>query len=266
MPPAALLTLGLLMLLSLAVNVTSILMEQPEGERRFAAWEPLVWELSSGVMLLLLSPLVWRAMQRWPPAPPWWKAALVHLAATIPFSLLHVGAMGLLRLAAYAAAGQSYAMFDAGVLPTLVYEWRKDLLSYLLIAGLCWVFARARRIDVMPAAPAIQIRVDGRTLHLLPTDIRLVEAAGNYVEFDAFGRRHLSRMTLASAEALLGPAFVRVHRSRLVNRSLIRAEHPQPSGDVVLELADGSRVTASRRFRDRLPSASPPRAAVAGLS
>jgi two-component system LytT family response regulator len=62
-------------------------------------------------------------------------------------------------------------------------------------------------------------------------------------------------MTLATAAGLLGPGFAKVHRSRLVNLSLVRAERPQPSGDVQLLLADGSRVMASRRFRDRLPSA-----------
>ena len=55
---------------SLAVNVSSILMEVPPDARNFEAWEPLLWEGSSGVVLLALAPLVWRALQHVPIRPP----------------------------------------------------------------------------------------------------------------------------------------------------------------------------------------------------
>ncbi len=239
------------------VNTTSVLMENPEGARDFEAWEPALWEASSAIMLFLLAPLLWRWARRWPVRPPYLRAALVHLLLTIPFSLLHVGGMVALRQAGYALAGGHYGFFDEGVGVTLLYEWRKDLLSYglILLALTMWDRLRRRPTPAATSEPVVTIRSDGALLHLKPGEIRQVEAAGNYVEFDTGGRRHLVRMTLGGAAALLGPGFAQVHRSRLVNLSLVRAERPQPSGDVQLLLADGTTVMASRRYRDRLPSA-----------
>lgn len=256
-PWAAWTLLAALTLANLAVNVTSILMEEAPGTRDFAAWEPVLWEGSSALALLALAPLVWRALLRFPLRRPWWRPLVVHGLVTLPFSLLHVGSMLLLRLAAYGALGLEYRYFDQGVGPVLLYEWRKDALTYALLLGLFWSFARLpalRPHPLQPAAAALSFRVSGGTVHLRPPAIRLVEAAGNYVEIEADGRRHLVRATMAAMEAQLGEGFVRIHRSRLVNRALIVGERPRPSGDVVLDLADGTTLVASRRYRDRLPS------------
>lgn len=256
-PRVALLAIAAVITLSLVVDVSSELMESRAQGRALPAWRPLLLEGSSGIFMLLLAPLVWRGLQRWPLAPPWWRSVLVHLGLSIPFSLAHVAGMVGLRFLVFSIAGLPYSYFDGALGLALLYEWRKDALTYLMMLALFWTVDRIRH----RAAPAgdperrLALRTGTGTVHLLPSEIRVVEAAGNYVEFDAAGRRHLVRMTLAEAGALLGPAFLRVHRSRLVNRSLIRAERRQPSGDVLLDLADGSVVVASRRYRDRLPSA-----------
>lgn len=258
---ASLFRLWLLSALPLAlvalVNTTSVLMEDPPGARGFEAWEPALWEGSSAVLLFALVPLVWRWLQRWPIRPPWIRPALVHLALTVPFSLIHVAGMVAIRQVGYWLAGSRYDFLHEGVGITLLYEWRKDLVSYGLLLLILSVIERLRRgaPAPVPQEPLLSLRADGAVVHLRPSEIRLVEAAGNYVEFDAGGRRHLVRMTLAAAAELLGPGFAQVHRSRLVNLALLRAERPQPSGDVLLLLADGSSVMASRRYRDRLPSA-----------
>jgi hypothetical protein len=258
---ASLFRLWLLSALPLAlvalVNTTSVLMEDPPGERDFDVWEPALWEGSSAVVMFALVPLVWRWLQRWPIRPPWVRPALVHLALSAAFSLLHVAGMVAIRQVGYWLAGSRYDFFGEGVWITLLYEWRKDLISYGLLLLILSVIVHLRQRQPEAATPEalISIRVDGTLLHLKPSEIRVVEAAGNYVEFDVGGRRHLVRMTLAAAAASLGPGFAQVHRSRLVNLSLVRAERLQPSGDVQLLLADGTIVTASRRFRDRLPSA-----------
>jgi DNA-binding LytR/AlgR family response regulator len=60
----------------------------------------------------------------------------------------------------------------------------------------------------------------------------------------------LVRGTLASWEArLLARGFVRVHRSRLVNKTQIAALKPTPSGDIEITLANGRTVLGSRRYR-----------------
>jgi DNA-binding LytR/AlgR family response regulator len=58
------------------------------------------------------------------------------------------------------------------------------------------------------------------------------------------------RGTLASWEARLAArGFVRVHRSRLVNRTAMSAIKPTPSGDIEITLTDGRIVAGSRRYR-----------------
>ncbi|WP_199554485.1 LytTR family DNA-binding domain-containing protein [Sandaracinobacteroides hominis] len=250
-------TLALIVTVVTIVNTTSILMQAPEGKRDFEAWEPLVWETSSGIAVLTLVPLIYWAYRRWPPVPPSWRKAAAHLGTTVVFAIGHVALLWSLRSLAYGLMGGNYAWGGDGFGFEFLFEWRNDVLSYCLILMLFWIEQRWRQ----PAVPAVSqeallsFRTGGGTVHLRPSEIRLVEAAGNYVEIEAGERRHLVRMTLAAAASELGPGFVQVHRSRLVNRDMIRAEKPQASGDVLLDLSDGTAVMASRRYRDRLPSA-----------
>ena len=59
----------------------------------------------------------------------------------------------------------------------------------------------------------------------------------------------------AFEERLAGRGFLRIHRSRLVNRARVAAFKPTPSGDLEITLDDGSVIGGSRRFRDALESA-----------
>lgn len=247
----------LIVLLLTIVNATSILLQVPPADRDFATWEPFAWEATSGAAVLLLVPMVHWAFHRWPLVPPGWRKACAHLAMTFLFSLGHVALLWLFRWAIYRMSGGHYAWGDDSFGQEFLYEWRKDVLVYALLLIFFWIEQRLRQPppELLAAEPLLSFRTGGGTLHLRPSDIRLVEAAGNYVEIEVGERRHLVRMTLVAAAELLGPAFVQVHRSRLVNRQLIRAEKPQPSGDVLLDLTDGTAVMASRRYRDRLPSA-----------
>lgn len=79
-----------------------------------------------------------------------------------------------------------------------------------------------------------------------------VRAAGNYVEIRVTGRSMLKRMTMAQAEqALAGKAFVRIHRSMLVNRQRIagldRCDRPRH-----VKLTDGSTVRVGEAYRANL--------------
>jgi DNA-binding LytR/AlgR family response regulator len=134
------------------------------------------------------------------------------------------------------------------------YEWRKDVLTYAVIASTYWIFdyvAARRRIAAQPPADErIEVRDGGTAVFLAPGDITHVEAAGNYVEFHTATKTHLVRGTLASWEArLIARGFIRVHRSRLVNRSKISAFKPTPAGDLEITLDSGSVVLGSRRYR-----------------
>ena len=210
-------------------------------------------------------------VQRFPPesadAPPAWaRLAGVHFAAATAFSIVHIAGMVALRMAGYAGVGHSYSFAFEGnwVLP-FFYEWRKDLLTYLAVAaGYCaWGYWMAQRAtQAMLAAPMksaaddrTEIRDGARVILLDPAEISWVEAAGNYVEIHAAGAMHLARGTLAGfEERLAGRGFVRIHRSRLLNRANIRSFKPTPSGDLEITLADGKIITGSRRFRAAIES------------
>jgi hypothetical protein len=244
------------------VNTTSLMLEaQREGEG-VDFWGPFVLEFSSYLVILALAPLIGRAMARVPlrrdDLP---RFLLVHAALTAPFSLLHVAGMTALRVPAYWLAGERYGFFDDGWALPLLYEWRKDVLAYALLAAVYWAFRRRSE----PPAPApgsdrIEIRDGAAATFLAPADILYVEAAGNYVEFHTALRSHLVRGTLSAWEAKLSRrGFARVHRSRLVNRARIGALKPTPSGDVEITLDDGRALLGSRRYRAALESAEPPR-------
>jgi hypothetical protein len=223
--------------------------------------EPVLWESTSAIVIVALAPLIGSAMRRWPPGADNLPAFAIHFALTIPFALIHILAIWLSREFAYWAVGARYGFFDDGVAITLLYEWRKDVLVYAAIAATYWTFqyVAARRRAEAEAGGAddrIEVRDGGAAVFLAPGDISHVEAAGNYVEFHTASKTHLVRGTLASWEArLTARGFVRVHRSRLVNRTKIAALKPTPAGDLEITLSNGGTVIGSRRYRAMLAGA-----------
>ncbi len=225
--------------------------------------EPVLWEVTSAIIIVGLAPLIGQAMQRWPlRAGNLPGFALIHFGLTIPFALIHIGFVFVTRETAYKLAGARYGFFDDGVAITMLYEWRKDVLVYAAIAATYWVFGyiaeRNRAASSPPADDRIKLQDGGAAVFLSPDDISHVEAAGNYVEFHTAEKSHLVRGTLASWEArLTAPGFIRVHRSRLVNRSKIAALTPTRSGDFAIALVDGRTVVGSRRYRAQLSERKP---------
>lgn len=217
--------------------------------------EPVLWEGTSAMVIIAMAPLVGRAVAQWRPIPNnLLVPALVHLGLTVPFAAVHILFIWVLRESAYWTVGARYGFFDDGVAITALYEWRKDVLVYAAIAATYWVFQYIEERRQVAGAPGaderIEVRDGGAAVFLAPSDITHVEAAGNYVEFHTAGKTHLVRGTLASWEArLVARGFIRVHRSRLVNRTKIAALKPTPSGDLEITLSDGRVVLGSRRYR-----------------
>ncbi|HEX8574041.1 MAG TPA: LytTR family DNA-binding domain-containing protein [Allosphingosinicella sp.] len=237
-----------------AVNATSVVDDLARLGHPVPAWEPWTWELTSLAAWLALAPVVFAAAAQLRPPRFGWPAALAaHALLSVAVSLAHVGFMMAARMSVYAAFGGAYR-FAGSVPGVLLYEYRKDLVTYLLLALL---LALARRIA--PAAPApgedfrLEVRDGSRTSWLAPEDIEWAQAAGNYVELHGrFGAR-LHRETLAALEATLAPhGFRRIHRSRLVRAAAVREVETKASGDFELTLESGERLAGSRRFRTRL--------------
>lgn len=109
------------------------------------------------------------------------------------------------------------------------------------------VRARSRSLD------RLMIRSGGRLFFLKTEDIDWIEAEGNYACLHSAGGAHLVRETIGRLEAQLDPArFLRIHRSTIVNLDRVRAIEPLPHGEHRVLLVDGTELTLSRGYRDRL--------------
>lgn len=125
-------------------------------------------------------------------------------------------------------------------------------------------FVVAGRDDQRQAAPSgtqsspyldrIVVRSRSRILFLDVAEVTWLEAFGNYVRFHTHGEVYTVRGTLTSFEKELDPVrFVRIHRSMIVNRDVIRELHSRRTGDFTLVTAGGEQLTLSRNFRSKVP-------------
>lgn len=93
----------------------------------------------------------------------------------------------------------------------------------------------------------------GRVFFLRTDEVDWIEAAGNYAKLHVGREGHLIRETMNGLEAKLNPdKFLRIHRSTLVNIDRIKELNPLFSGDYTVMLKNGTELTLSRNYRDRL--------------
>jgi len=249
---------GLLVLVACAVNVPTRL---HDAGPRLAAWRVVTWETTSFIGVMASLWIVFLAMRAAPvPTARWPRGLVVHALAATGFSALHCLAMWTLRRVVYTLAGVAYGWTIAP--GQVFYEYRKDMVTYLVAASIYGVMVRLRAGDRVPAAPEPQAAPDWRAPAVLDirdgaklvrapvADIVAAEAAGNYVTILLRnGDRPLMRTTLTALEATLAPqGFLRVHRGWLVNRAHVRVVEPTGAGDYRLELACGVTAPLSRRY------------------
>jgi len=84
-------------------------------------------------------------------------------------------------------------------------------------------------------------------------DIDWIGSAGNYVELHVGKETHLLRQTMTAMENSLDPdRFIRIHRTTIVNIERIKQITTLFKGEYQVQLVDGTRLTLSRGYRDRL--------------
>lgn len=97
------------------------------------------------------------------------------------------------------------------------------------------------------------VKSSGRVFFVRTEEIDWVEASGNYVKIHTKNDAHLLRESMKNMEAKLDPkTFVRIHRSAIVNIDRIKELEPWFHGEYIVIMRDGTRLTASRVFSDRL--------------
>lgn len=260
--------LGLTLVNTVANSVT-VLMDVRRVELTFADWEPVAWETSSGLMLLLLvPPLVWFTRR----FPLHWdnlhQQLPRHLLGSVAFSVAHVAGMVGLRKVAYASQGLDY---DFGSLPVeLTYEYLKDIRTYVGMVATIEIYRLVLRrmqgeatllaepdegeaVEPTDRPERFLVRKLGREFLVAAGDIEWLQAAGNYVNLRVRGHDYPLRSTISGIEAKLDPArFVRIHRSYMVNLDLVTSIQPLESGEAKVQLKDGTELPCSRRYRDAL--------------
>jgi two-component system LytT family response regulator len=97
------------------------------------------------------------------------------------------------------------------------------------------------------------VKSGGRVFFLRTEEIDWIEAAGNYVRLHLAEESHLFRETMNGMEGRLDSRrFVRIHRSRIVNTERIKELQPWFNGEYVVILRNGTRLTLSRGYREKL--------------
>jgi two-component system LytT family response regulator len=95
------------------------------------------------------------------------------------------------------------------------------------------------------------VRTGTRTVVVGAGDVERFEADGNYVRLHVEARSYLLRETMSRLEKTLDPtAFVRVHRSAIVNIARVREVEPYLGRDFIVRLASGERVRMSRCYHE----------------
>jgi len=239
-------------LISCTVNVLSILHEADRQGEAIVAWKPWLYEMSSfagwSLTLLLLLPWNERMAGRSLALP---VRLACYAAASLAFSALHVGMMVGLRKAVFWMTGGFY---DFGrTAPEFLYEYRKDLVSFLVVVGVALFWRSRPRPPILAAAAAEPaFLVPGRDGEVLVRagEIDWIEAQGNYVALHVGGQERLLRQPLKEIEAKLADmAFIRTHRSALVNLRRVKGITRTELGEVRVEFAnrDSAPLSASRR-------------------
>ena len=216
-------------------------------------WCTALAEVSSGLAILVLVPLVDCLVGRFPLRPDRWRVALaVHVMAVVSFSIAHVLGMVALREVTLGLAGVGY---DFGpVANWMGEELPKDIVTYALIVAVVTGLNRllagpAKAAADAPDRATFAVSGHGRTVLVRADAVRRVEASGNYVTLHTADGAHLYRSTLRDVLGRL-PAgrFLQVHRSHLIRPQDVAAVDRLRSGDWLLALGDGSVVPMSRRF------------------
>ena len=231
-------------------------------------------EIASHLVVAALLPAIYWLHRRWP-IPGDRRHLLIHVAALVPFSLVHtVGMVGLRLLWFVGVLGRPQSLpltWDR-----LAYEFSKDIVSYgmrsaAVVALRYWLERRAERVAVAPLVvptPAVSPRPErfavrkrgGSEIVVEVADIDWIEASGNYAILHVGGETFEIRSSLSRLEGELDPArFVRVHKSHLVNIARVAEVTPWVSGDWRIRMQDGAEVNLSRRYRQRFEALAPVR-------
>jgi len=137
-----------------------------------------------------------------------------------------------------------------------VNSWGQSVSSARTLLPKDEVFAHDEthpKSNSLTEAARIAIKAKGRVLFVDPVHVFVAKAQGNYVALVHKSGCYLVRETMATAEQKLSPfGFVRIHRSILVNTTLVKDLRRDKTGTYVLRTTDGSEHPVGRAYKDNL--------------
>lgn len=152
-------------------------------------------------------------------------------------------------LIVFVTAHDQYALpaFDANAADYLLKPYDRQRFARSLER------VRQRLADRAQMPDRLQVPVGDQLRLIDKAAITWIEAEDNYVRVHVGAREFLLRSTLQAMLAQLGEhRFRRIHKSRAVNIAEIEALKPFLRGDIEITLKDGTRLRASRRYRQGL--------------
>jgi two-component system LytT family response regulator len=104
-----------------------------------------------------------------------------------------------------------------------------------------------------PYAAHFRVQTGSRIQIVDAENIDWIAAAGDYCELHVQGRLHLLRETMRSFDECLDPArFIRIHRSRILQKSRVVELRRLDNREFLIKLVDGSEHRSSRTCADRI--------------
>jgi two-component system LytT family response regulator len=197
---------------------------------------------------------------------------LVFLDVQMPgadgFEVIETIGASRMPIVVFVTAFDSYALraFDVHALDYLLKPFDRDRFEQALGRARQQLERRTngdleRRLlelvqDLKPATQRLErfvIKSGGRVFFVRAEEIDWIEAAGNYVKLHVGTDAHLFRETMNALESQLDTnIFFRIHRSHIVNIERIKELQPWFNGEYVVFLNDGTRLTLSRGYREKL--------------
>lgn len=196
------------------------------------------------------------------------KALLAHILLSIPLALLHRSLAMLIDFGIRDLLGMGFLDFSNPF--TLIYRFRFMILSsainnffsywllIMLLSGIRYYMKRKERHSQKSEsgkdhlANQLKVKVDG-VYRFIPIDqIVNCEASGNYITLFTNQEQFKIRETMNRLESRLGPSFIRVHRSFIVNLNYLESFEHMYQGEYLLKLQNGRQLTSTRGYRENL--------------
>ena len=119
-------------------------------------------------------------------------------------------------------------------------------------AGVVGVFPQLELLAKQQAL-RIAVKAKGKIFLMEIADIMAIHAEGNHVSLNYRSSTYLLRESLCSIAVKLKPYhFIQIHRSVLVNASLVDEVWPSSTGEYRIRVRSGKEYVVTRRYQDNL--------------